>query len=347
MRTAGQMGTDNDWKIIECARAIVRGVYQALPQERAAYVRSSCFEPAVAEVISHLRKNQDGRSLARKYLTRTIALVVLAKILPDGGTNVRESTSTDLTPAIFDAVAQRIPAGLERRQTQICTGCVGGFQVGPKHREECHRYTTQEDVPSYVGTRRPGESSLDFGIRVHKALEEAQTEPPPAPVVAEPECPCCRSEKISYNARADVWHCSFCSWSKRQLVEPPPGPKFKVGDWVATGTDFPGPLNGFPSQVMGFHWSSEWRYQLRREFLGGFSAVDAPESKLSLDPHRQAAAKMFGKPAAHVTPEERQAAKLKAFKDAYTVIPGADFYQVRPEDRVRMIGKPPSWGTAW
>ena len=220
----------------------------------------------------------------------------------------------------------------------------GGKLAGPQHMEECHRYAAVEDVPSYAGMRRPGESAMDCGIRVHKALEEARTEPPPAPVV-EHECPSCGSKKISYNARADVWRCPLCSWSKRQLVAPPPGPKFKVGDWVRYPT-YIGCV-----QVMTVKWcNASWTYSLKREVHGRYSLSvhdeNIPENQLTLDPHRQAAAKMFGKPVAHVTSEERQAAKLKAFKDAYTPVTKGEFYEPKPGDRVRMLGKPPSWGTA-
>lgn len=191
--------------------------------------------------------------------------------------------------------------------------------------------------------------AVRYHLDQHEALEEAPTEPPPAPVVVKHECPCCRLE-ISYNASADVWHCPNCSWSKRQLVEPPPGPKFKVGDWVVASKRQDDPAQrSIPSQVMGIYWSeqNEWCYSTHRENTRSVEEGCAKtvmsgghESQLTLDPYRQAAAKMFSKPAAHVTPEERQAAKLKAFKDTYTPIPQEKFYHVRPDDELQLLSGP-------
>lgn len=413
------------------AHAIVREVWQALPRGRMVYnngqaSESDRFHAAVAKVVQQLQ-NMSVKPRDGAHQTRVIGSVVLSAILADGG------RPSDFTPAIFDAVARHFRAYTQAQQTQvtrICNGCVGGFLPGPEHEPRCGRYTPQEDVPSYAGTRRPGESSMDFGIQVHEALAarvshggccpkcgssqfgfrsdcikscsecpyvevdtrrgattvtlpekaptepepatrlaakilkarevrlrneaaqigEAQTEPPPAPAI-QPECPCCSSKQISYNASADVWHCPNCSWSKRQLVAPPPGPKFKIGDWVVSNRSTRDPKQlPKPSQVMGFLWSeNEWCYMLHREGPGGMTsgANGTKESFLILDPYRQAAAKMFGKPVAHVTSEERQAAKLKAFKDAYTPAPPLKFYHPRPDDELRMLGKPPSWGTAW
>jgi hypothetical protein len=276
-------------------------------------------------------------------------VVTALRTAAQGDDDTRKTNSSEPEPVSRLAAkilkAREVRTALERQRTQICLGCAKGLLAGPQHAKSCPGYATQENAPNYAGTRRPGESSLDFGIRVHKALEEAQTEPPPAPVVVRPECPCCRSEEISYNTRADVWRCPVCSWSRRQLIEPPPGPKFKIGDWVVVSKEQNGRA---PAQVMSFCWStSAWSYTLLRE-TGPRTGVETTimgESRLSLDPYRQAAAKMFGKPVAHVTQEERQAAKLQAFKDAYSAAPPSEFYKPQSKDEIRMLAKPPSWST--
>ena len=251
---------------------------------------------------------------------RTIASVVIRKLLPDGG------VPSDATPEVLQAIKQlfdqysraaeaAFDAGNEavRRETRICLGCAGGKLAGPQHMEECHRYAAVEDVPSYAGMRRPGESATDVGIRLHKAFEEAHTEPPPAPVV-EHECPSCGSKKISYNARADVWRCPLCSWSKRQLVAPPPGPKFKIGDWVGSHE---GGRSAMPMQVMGIQWwddqtpgpNSQWLYTVCVETARGRVRDALCETLL----HPCSEADRIRLALLHKL--ERQASKMKRFSD--------------------------------